>query len=174
MCPLNQTQKDKKLEQLIPAGVQPEEISEVELRETAEEEAGIKKEFEKAEEIVEEQAKELRTGALDLESAEHLAKQTAAVQDPELRAIQNILQQDVVELFFKLSAEEQKKFKEEGVRIAKKIKGLLQAAKVNVKKIIDLIRQWLSRLPGINKHFIDQEAKIKLDRLLAIKKHQPT
>ncbi len=42
----------------------------------------------------------------------------------------------------------------------------------NVKKIIELIGGWLSRLPGINKYFITQESKIKLDKLLQIKKQQ--
>ena len=37
-------------------------------------------------------------------------------------------------------------------------------------KIIDVIKKWLSIIPGINKFFLEQEAKIKTDKIMELKK----
>jgi hypothetical protein len=35
-----------------------------------------------------------------------------------------------------------------------------------VKKILALIRDWLKLIPGVNRFFLEQEAKIKTDKIL--------
>ncbi|MFZ5364597.1 MAG: hypothetical protein ACOZBH_00080 [Patescibacteria group bacterium] len=92
--------------------------------------------------------------------------------DLELKAVRDVMQENIKELFLAMTPGQQKQFKEEGVRTAKEISGLLHQVKVNTKRILDLIKRWLSRLPGINKYFLEQESKIKLDRLLEIKKER--
>jgi hypothetical protein len=41
-----------------------------------------------------------------------------------------------------------------------------------VKKIVQAIVEWLKLVPGINKFFIKQTAKIKTDKILAAKKKE--
>jgi hypothetical protein len=45
---------------------------------------------------------------------------------------------------------------------------MLDKGKVNVKKVRDLIIKWLRIIPGVNRYFLEQEAKIKSDRLLEL------
>jgi len=51
----------------------------------------------------------------------------------------------------------------------KKINTLLDKAKINLGKIASLIRKWLSIIPGVNKFFLEQEAKIKADEIMKLK-----
>ncbi len=84
-------------------------------------------------------------------------------------ALDGILSEGLEETFLAMSAEKQKNFKEEGEVTVKKINILLDAAKINISKIATLIRKWLSIIPGINHFFLDQEAKIKTDKIIKIK-----
>lgn len=84
------------------------------------------------------------------------------------RQIESILEEDLAELFFRLDPQTQLEFKMEGEKATQGIIKLLSQAKVKAKKIVDLIRHWLRIIPGINKHFLEQEAKIKADKILAL------
>ena len=48
----------------------------------------------------------------------------------------------------------------------------MKSTKVKVKKILKLILEWLRILPGINRFFLEQEAKIKTDRIIQLKEDQ--
>ena len=48
----------------------------------------------------------------------------------------------------------------------------MQQTKIQVKKIFILIISWLKIIPGVNKFFLEQEAKIKADRILDLKNRQ--
>ncbi len=80
--------------------------------------------------------------------------------------IERILEEDLSELYFKLPEDKKLEFRQTGESTARQIDVLLSAASVKVKKIVELIRRWLSIIPGINKFFLEQEAKIKADHLL--------
>lgn len=84
-------------------------------------------------------------------------------------ALDSILSDGLEETFLAMSVDKQKNFKQEGEVTVKKINILLDAAKININKIATLIRQWLSLIPGINRFFLDQEAKIKTDKIIKIK-----
>jgi len=83
--------------------------------------------------------------------------------------VEKVLEDDLAEIYFKLPKEKQGEFKKKGEVTALKISQLLQAVKVKVKQIFKLIISWLSIIPGVNKYFLEQEAKIKTDRLLALR-----
>lgn len=63
---------------------------------------------------------------------------------------------------------QQRVFKVEGERTATAIRRLLEQLKVRAKTILDLIRRWLRVIPGVNKFFMEQEAKIKTDKVMAL------
>ena len=83
--------------------------------------------------------------------------------------VEDILEEDLGEAFVKMSPEEQDEFKKAGEETASKIAQLLEAAKVKTRKIFDLIVKWLRIIPGINRFFLEQEAKIKADKILRLK-----
>lgn len=101
---------------------------------------------------------------------EEVPPPTAAPAKPtSLQEVEEVLAEDLEDEYVKMTPKQQKKFKQEGEVTAIKINTLLQKTKTKVKKIIDLIRKWLQLIPGVNKFFIEQEAKIKADKLMDMK-----
>lgn len=93
-------------------------------------------------------------------------------KDKDLVEIENILAEDIGDAYNKLSPERKKEFKAEGEKAAYVIWKMVETAKIQVSKAIDLIRRWLKMLPGINKFFLEQEIKIKTDKIISLaKKH---
>ena len=91
------------------------------------------------------------------------------VKSKSLVDIENVLQQDLADTYFKMEPVLQQKFKIEGEKAASKIEQLLKQAQVNTKMIFKLIWRWLKLIPGVNKFFIKQEAKIKTDKIIKLK-----
>ncbi len=92
-----------------------------------------------------------------------------AAKNPALEKIEDVLEEDLEEIYFQLPPEKQAEFKQAGEETASKIELLLKATKVKIKKVLELIFNWLKIIPGINKFFLEQEAKIKTDKILEIK-----
>lgn len=86
--------------------------------------------------------------------------------EARIKEIENVLEEDLAEIYFALSPVDQQKFKNEGEKTAVEINGMLYDAKTTIQKIVDAIRRWLGNIPGVNKFFIEQEAKIKADKII--------
>ena len=93
----------------------------------------------------------------------------AQVQNQRIKKIEAVLEEDLGDIYSKMPISKQKEFKIEGERVTKKISELLNVSKVKVKKIIDLIRGWLSIIPGVNNFFLEQETKIKTDKIIKLR-----
>ena len=50
--------------------------------------------------------------------------------------------------------------------MAQNIRAMVASAKIQVRKIIQWIVGWLKLIPGVNIFFLEQEAKIKADKIL--------
>lgn len=87
---------------------------------------------------------------------------------PELVQIEQILSEHIDELYQSLPESQKPLFKEKGEEAAQKIDTILRGAKVRAKQILLIIVSWLSIIPGINKFFIEQQAEIKTNKLLAL------
>jgi len=98
----------------------------------------------------------------------HLSDVQQKYQQRE-KQIEKIMEHDLTDLYLKMPPDKQKEFKAVGEQTAKKINSLLDQAKVKVKEIIGLIRKWLQIIPGVNKFFLEQEAKIKADEIMRLK-----
>ncbi len=86
--------------------------------------------------------------------------------------IENILEEDLGDLYLKMDAAHQRIFKEEGEKTVRQIEHILESGKAVISRITELIKRWLRFIPGVNKFFIEQEAKIKADKILnSIKPH---
>lgn len=82
--------------------------------------------------------------------------------------IEKILEEDLEEFYFSMPEDKRREFKEKGEEAAGKIEKMMEAGKTVARKILKLIRQWLKMIPGVNKFFLEQEAKIKTDKLVAM------
>lgn len=88
------------------------------------------------------------------------------VQKDELtKEVEQILSEDLEAIYKSLPADRRAKFKEEGEKTAGLIKQMIEHGKFHARRIVDLIRKWLSLIPGVNRFFLEQEAKIKADKL---------
>ena len=51
---------------------------------------------------------------------------------------------------------------------------MIKAGMIQMKKILKLIREWLLIIPGVNKFFLEQEAKIKAEKIQQIYEREHT
>jgi len=86
-----------------------------------------------------------------------------------LRKIEHILQEDMGEIYAEMPPDKKVEFKQEGEAAAKEIEGMLFKVSVHSKKILKLLLHWLKIIPGVNKFFLSQEAKLKADEIMKVK-----
>lgn len=89
-------------------------------------------------------------------------------KDPLTNEIEKILSDDLQGVYTELTPEQKVVFRREGEHAALTIRHLLEQMKLKAKSILDIIRRWLKLIPGINRFFLEQEAKIKTDRVMAL------
>lgn len=94
------------------------------------------------------------------------------VRDELTLKVEKILEEGVADAYARLSPVAKQEFKLKGEEVARAIRDLLKSTHVKVKKIFQLIFEWLRILPGINRFFLEQEAKIKTDRIIELYKHK--
>lgn len=91
------------------------------------------------------------------------------VRDAMTRNIEQIMEEGLGEAYTELSTIEREQFKIKGEATAFKIRDLLRGATVKVKKIFRLLLEWLKIMPGVNRYYLEQEAKIKAEKIAALK-----
>lgn len=90
--------------------------------------------------------------------------------DPTHEAVEDILEKDLENIYFQMDDKHKKEFKKKGEQTTGLITTLVKTAHATVKKVLSLIRGWLKVIPGINKFFLEQEAKIKTDEIMQLEK----
>jgi hypothetical protein len=122
----------------------------------------ISPKIEKPKEIAKPQPANVKELTTAVSPAQVFQKQQAA-------AIDSILAEGLNEIFLKMPPADQAKFKKQGEETVVKINKLLSQTRIQVNKIINLIRKWLQLIPGVNKFFLEQEAKLKADKIIRLK-----
>lgn len=82
------------------------------------------------------------------------------------KEIEDVLAEDLEGIYWELPEPERMIFKYKGEETASKIRLLLGETAIRMQEIFNLIIEWLKFLPGVSRFFIEQEAKIKTDKLL--------
>lgn len=95
------------------------------------------------------------------------------VRDELTKQVETILEDGLSDVFRELTPVQQQEFKLKGEQTAFAIRNLLKKTHVRVKSVFKLILEWLKLLPGVNKFFLMQEAKIKTDKIMSLRKHNP-
>lgn len=91
------------------------------------------------------------------------------VKDEVTMRIEKVMEAGLEDSFRAMTPLQQQEFKIKGEETAWKIKQSLQKNKIRIREIFRLLLNWLKFLPGINKFFLEQEAKIKADKIISIK-----
>jgi hypothetical protein len=99
-----------------------------------------------------------------------VAPPAAPTRDEELVMIESILSEDIYVLYNELSEAKKGEFRRRGEEVAVEIKQMLRRAKIKIHDLYELIRNWLLMLPKINRFFLEQEAKLKTDKVLQLKR----
>lgn len=84
--------------------------------------------------------------------------------------IETVLEDGLGELYRSLDEATKREFKSTGEKTASKIAAMMQHTHIQVRKVLSLIASWLRIIPGISKLFVEQEAKIKTDQVLALRR----
>ncbi len=92
------------------------------------------------------------------------------VRDELTLKIEYVMEDGLKDAFVSLSPLEQQEFKLKGEQTARQIRDLLSETKIKIKKIFELLLEWLKLLPGVNRFYLEQEAKIKVDKIMSINK----
>jgi hypothetical protein len=95
------------------------------------------------------------------------AQEAAPVEkDQVTQEVEKILEDGLGEYVPDMPDEAREKFIKKGGEVAGQVSGMVRSMNVGVKRVLDLIKDWLLTIPGVNRYFVEQEAKIKTDRIV--------
>jgi hypothetical protein len=151
---------DKKIEQEVLNNKTEKKDSDFEKKEKREKES-IKEKPEKKVKVVAEQA----------ETQDNIISETneKSRDEERMKRIEEILEDKLEDEFLNMSEKNRNEFKKKGEETVENINILLKTRKIKIKKIIILIKDWLSLIPEANKFFLEQESKIKADEVIKLK-----
>ena len=102
--------------------------------------------------------------------------QTLAVplvqDDVVMMGIQAILRDNLGEATAAMPEEAKTRFWAKAQEIGVVVADMVRQYKVEVKRVLHLLVEWLHTIPGVNKFFLEQEAKLKTDRILQFEQEQ--
>lgn len=104
-----------------------------------------------------------------IKQASHSTTTPAAITDQKSKMvieIEELMAQGLGDQYQRMTPEEQAEFRKVGEETASTISQLIDQFKLTAKKGLQLIRRWLRIIPGVNKFFLEQEAKIKADEII--------
>lgn len=81
------------------------------------------------------------------------------------KEVENVLSENLKDIYKQLPADKKKTFREHGEVVARSVSTMMRGGVMQIKKVLKLIRDWLLIIPGVNKFFLEQEAKIKTDKI---------
>lgn len=92
--------------------------------------------------------------------------------DPILGKVERALEDGLGAIYKQLPPESKLEFKIAGEATAQNLTALIKSTKFSIKKVLQLIFEWLKIIPGLSKLFLKQEAKIRADRILRISEEE--
>lgn len=92
-------------------------------------------------------------------------EQITVAEQSVQKQIEEILSEGLDDIYQQLPSDKKAEFRVKGEQTASQITILLRSAKVKMSKMFKLIRSWLQIIPGVNRYFLNQEAKIKADKI---------
>ncbi|NTU98460.1 hypothetical protein HGA64_00420 [Candidatus Falkowbacteria bacterium] len=100
------------------------------------------------------------------------AIEPGATDSVDLKKVETVMSAGLDEMYRSMSPEKQATFRIAGEATARQINQLLSESKIKAKKIINLLKEWLKLIPGVNRFFLEQEAKIKADELISLRQQK--
>jgi hypothetical protein len=89
-------------------------------------------------------------------------------KDEAIIEVEKILEDGIGPFYASLPPEARPLFKQKGEEAAVEISEMVRTLHFKIKRVLELIYTWLKTIPGVNKFFLEQEAKIKTDRIVEL------
>jgi hypothetical protein len=94
------------------------------------------------------------------------APQAGGAQKDEVTIeVEKVLEEGLGDFYASLPPNGKILFKKKGEEASNEISKMVRSLQLNVKRALQLIRDWLLTVPKVNKFFLEQEAKIKVDKI---------
>lgn len=93
-------------------------------------------------------------------------------KDPVLKEVEQVLEEGLKDAYLAMDPGRRKAFRARGEEVARAIQAMVVRGKLKLRGIWKLIADWLRMIPGVNRFFVEQEAKIKTDRIIRIAQKQ--
>lgn len=90
------------------------------------------------------------------------------VKDETTIRVEKIMEEGLGNFYSSLPEDAKPAFKAKGEEIATEIAGMMKDVKLRISRVIRLLREWLMTIPKANKFFLEQEAKIKADKIVEL------
>lgn len=101
-------------------------------------------------------------------AATPVAPAIAVPPDQIAQDVQKILEDNLEEAIVTMPEEAKQRFLQKGKEIGSIVADMVRRYKVEVKRVLSLLKDWLTTIPGVSRFFLEQEAKIKTDRILEL------
>ncbi|MEY4744569.1 MAG: hypothetical protein RL272_514 [Candidatus Parcubacteria bacterium] len=86
--------------------------------------------------------------------------------------VERALEQNLWDLYFALPQGVREKFKEEGETAAAALRAAIETKRVRPSTVLHAVNRWLKTIPKVNPYFLEQEAKIKTDKIMELVKER--
>lgn len=90
---------------------------------------------------------------------------TTTQKDEVTIEVEKVLEEGLGEFYASLPPGAKTVFKKKGEEASSEISKMVQNLQLNFKRALQLVRDWLLTIPKVNKFFLEQEAKIKVDKI---------
>lgn len=130
-----------------------------------------RRELEEQRAILEEelhQAPSVHADQIPITTTQQTLPEKAVIKSEFLLQIEKLLADNLGEIYMKMDSGLKERFKLKGEAVACRIERMIAKGKVRIKQIVNWIREWLRMIPHVNRFFLEQEAKIKADKILAM------
>jgi len=96
----------------------------------------------------------------------------SAPPDEVIVEVEKILEDGLGDFVETMPEDARQRFLSKGKEVSTKIALMVRTLKVELNNVIQLIREWLMTIPSVNRYFLEQEAKIKTDRIITLARSQ--
>lgn len=94
-----------------------------------------------------------------------VSQATVQTKDEVTLEVEKVLEEGLGDFYASLPPNGKVIFRKKGEEASSEIAKMVNNLQLNFKRALQLIRDWLLTVPKVNKFFLEQEAKIKVDKI---------
>lgn len=91
-----------------------------------------------------------------------------AIKDEVYEEVEKIVEDGLGPFVETMEAGAKDRFLKKGRDVTAIIAGMVRGMHIKTKEVFRLLKEWLLTIPGVNKFFLEQEVKIKTDRIVEL------